>query len=260
MEDLLVDSAAATEAPLLFGGVRAVRSFLQDLLTGVGKAFVLYKGIRHFLQERRRPSSEHPGAGSVYGPRAGTKWTSFASHDHTAFPSPGYYTQISTLADAQENVMEYLHVLSRPMVINHDHDIIWTEAYMDSRVSMVMAPEGQGGPELMEGAVLVQRGQYCASVGGIMKDDDSHLLRALSPPPAPLRAQLPQRPRALPITSPLGTPPPRSFLLCIARFIVPSPLPWKKMFTQVNTLRRPFCAFVLVLPAFPGPEEAMSYL
>ncbi|EMP25370.1 Voltage-dependent calcium channel subunit alpha-2/delta-4 [Chelonia mydas] len=43
-----------------------------------------------------------------------------------------YYTQISTLADVQENVMEYLHVLSRPMVINHDHDIIWTEAYMDS--------------------------------------------------------------------------------------------------------------------------------
>ncbi|ROL43958.1 Voltage-dependent calcium channel subunit alpha-2/delta-4 [Anabarilius grahami] len=34
--------------------------------------------------------------------------------------------------DRKENVMEYLHVLSRPMVINHDHDIIWTEAYMDS--------------------------------------------------------------------------------------------------------------------------------
>ncbi|XP_012371846.2 voltage-dependent calcium channel subunit alpha-2/delta-4 [Octodon degus] len=46
----------------------------------------------------------------------------------------GYFTQISTLADAQENVMEYLHVLSRPMVINHDHDIIWTEAYMDSKL------------------------------------------------------------------------------------------------------------------------------
>ncbi|CAK6978270.1 voltage-dependent calcium channel subunit alpha-2/delta-4-like [Scomber scombrus] len=44
----------------------------------------------------------------------------------------GYYTHISTLADVQENVMEYLHVLSRPMVINHDHDIIWTEAYMDT--------------------------------------------------------------------------------------------------------------------------------
>lgn len=46
----------------------------------------------------------------------------------------GYYTHISTLADVQENVMEYLHVLSRPMVINHDHDIIWTEAYMDTVV------------------------------------------------------------------------------------------------------------------------------
>lgn len=50
------------------------------------------------------------------------------------FPPSGYYTHISTLADVQENVMEYLHVLSRPMVINHDHDIIWTEAYMDTVV------------------------------------------------------------------------------------------------------------------------------
>lgn len=46
----------------------------------------------------------------------------------------GYYTHINTLADVQENVMEYLHVLSRPMVIDHDHDIIWTEAYMDTVV------------------------------------------------------------------------------------------------------------------------------
>lgn len=50
----------------------------------------------------------------------------------------GYYTHVSTLADVQENVMEYLHVLSRPMVINHDHDIIWTEAYMDSVVSILV--------------------------------------------------------------------------------------------------------------------------
>ncbi|XP_076877755.1 voltage-dependent calcium channel subunit alpha-2/delta-4 isoform X2 [Brachyhypopomus gauderio] len=51
----------------------------------------------------------------------------------------GYYTHINTLADVQENVMEYLHVLSRPMVINHDHDIIWTEAYMDSVLFNSMA-------------------------------------------------------------------------------------------------------------------------
>lgn len=54
--------------------------------------------------------------------------------------SSGYYTHISTLADVQENVMEYLHVLSRPMVINHDHDIIWTEAYMDTVVSHSRSP------------------------------------------------------------------------------------------------------------------------
>lgn len=53
--------------------------------------------------------------------------------------SAGYYTHVSTLADVQENVMEYLHVLSRPMVINHDHDIIWTEAYMDSVVSLLLS-------------------------------------------------------------------------------------------------------------------------
>nr|XP_058138314.1 voltage-dependent calcium channel subunit alpha-2/delta-4 [Dasypus novemcinctus] len=51
-----------------------------------------------------------------------------------ACSNKGYYTQISTLADTQENVMEYLHVLSRPMVINHDHDVIWTEAYLDSKL------------------------------------------------------------------------------------------------------------------------------
>lgn len=39
--------------------------------------------------------------------------------------------------------MEYLHVLSRPMVINHDHDIIWTEAYMDSRVCMMRGREAR---------------------------------------------------------------------------------------------------------------------
>lgn len=48
----------------------------------------------------------------------------------------GYFTQISTLADVQENVMEYLHVLSRPKVIDQEHDTVWTEAYIDSTVSL----------------------------------------------------------------------------------------------------------------------------
>ena len=70
-----------------------------------------------------------------------------AFHTHAALPTTGYYTQISTLADTQENVMEYLHVLSRPMVINHDHDIIWTEAYMDSKVSLAAAPSSRSPPQ-----------------------------------------------------------------------------------------------------------------
>lgn len=50
-------------------------------------------------------------------------------------PLAGFFTQISTLADVQENVMEYLHVLSRPKVIDQEHDVVWTEAYIDSTVS-----------------------------------------------------------------------------------------------------------------------------
>ncbi|KAM3848239.1 voltage-dependent calcium channel subunit alpha-2/delta-3 [Vipera latastei] len=49
-----------------------------------------------------------------------------------ACANKGFFTQISTLADVQENVMEYLHVLSRPKVIDQEHDVVWTEAYVDS--------------------------------------------------------------------------------------------------------------------------------
>uniref|UniRef100_A0A3Q2YIU5 Calcium voltage-gated channel auxiliary subunit alpha2delta 3 n=1 Tax=Hippocampus comes TaxID=109280 RepID=A0A3Q2YIU5_HIPCM len=60
-----------------------------------------------------------------------------------ACANKGYFTQISTLADVQENVMEYLHVLSRPKVIDREHDTVWTEAYIDSTLD-----DGQG-PVLM---------------------------------------------------------------------------------------------------------------
>ncbi|KAJ3588536.1 hypothetical protein NHX12_012128, partial [Muraenolepis orangiensis] len=53
-----------------------------------------------------------------------------------ACANKGYFTQISTLADVQENVMEYLHVLSRPKVIDQEHDTVWTEAYVDNTVSL----------------------------------------------------------------------------------------------------------------------------
>uniref|UniRef100_A0A8C6UFI9 Calcium channel, voltage dependent, alpha2/delta subunit 3 n=1 Tax=Neogobius melanostomus TaxID=47308 RepID=A0A8C6UFI9_9GOBI len=59
-----------------------------------------------------------------------------------ACANKGYFSQISTLADVQENVMRYLHVMSRPKVIDHEHDTVWTEAYVDSAVT-------KSGPSLM---------------------------------------------------------------------------------------------------------------
>ncbi|XP_032369981.1 voltage-dependent calcium channel subunit alpha-2/delta-3 isoform X4 [Etheostoma spectabile] len=60
-----------------------------------------------------------------------------------ACANKGYFSQISTLADVQENVMRYLHVMSRPKVIDHEHDTVWTEAYVDS------ALKNKAGPSLM---------------------------------------------------------------------------------------------------------------
>lgn len=63
-------------------------------------------------------------------------WASFHLRSLSSLLPTGYFTQISTLADVQENVMEYLHVLSRPKVIDQEHDTVWTEAYIDSTVSV----------------------------------------------------------------------------------------------------------------------------
>uniref|UniRef100_A0A3Q3J458 VWFA domain-containing protein n=1 Tax=Monopterus albus TaxID=43700 RepID=A0A3Q3J458_MONAL len=60
-----------------------------------------------------------------------------------ACANKGYFSQISTLADVQENVMRYLHVMSRPKVIDHKHDTVWTEAYVDSALN------DKAGPSLM---------------------------------------------------------------------------------------------------------------
>ncbi|MEQ2264474.1 Voltage-dependent calcium channel subunit alpha-2/delta-3, partial [Xenotaenia resolanae] len=66
-----------------------------------------------------------------------------------ACANKGYFTQISTLADVQENVMEYLHVLSRPKVIDQEHDTVWTEAYIDSTLPQAQKLEDGQGPVLM---------------------------------------------------------------------------------------------------------------
>ncbi|XP_060787657.1 voltage-dependent calcium channel subunit alpha-2/delta-3 [Neoarius graeffei] len=66
-----------------------------------------------------------------------------------ACTNKGYFTQISTLADVQENVMEYLHVLSRPKVIDQEHDVVWTEAYIDNTLPQAQKLEDSQGPVLM---------------------------------------------------------------------------------------------------------------
>ncbi|XP_077948013.1 voltage-dependent calcium channel subunit alpha-2/delta-3 [Gasterosteus aculeatus] len=66
-----------------------------------------------------------------------------------ACANKGYFSQISTLADVQENVMRYLHVMSRPKVIDHEHDTVWTEAYVDSALSQAHKLKDKAGPRLM---------------------------------------------------------------------------------------------------------------
>uniref|UniRef100_A0A1A7ZGY7 Calcium channel, voltage dependent, alpha2/delta subunit 3 n=1 Tax=Nothobranchius furzeri TaxID=105023 RepID=A0A1A7ZGY7_NOTFU len=65
-----------------------------------------------------------------------------------ACANKGYFSQISTLADVQENVMRYLHVMSRPKVIDHEHDTVWTEAYVDSALTHAYKLNDKSGPSL----------------------------------------------------------------------------------------------------------------
>ncbi|XP_071808391.1 voltage-dependent calcium channel subunit alpha-2/delta-3-like isoform X2 [Asterias amurensis] len=44
----------------------------------------------------------------------------------------GYYTRIGAIADVEENASKYIHVLSRPMVIEQHHITVWTNVYMDT--------------------------------------------------------------------------------------------------------------------------------
>ncbi|XP_053385915.1 voltage-dependent calcium channel subunit alpha-2/delta-3-like isoform X2 [Mercenaria mercenaria] len=48
-----------------------------------------------------------------------------------ACANKGYYSHISTLADVQENVQNYIKVMSRQMVIDRYRNKIWTPIYLD---------------------------------------------------------------------------------------------------------------------------------
>lgn len=52
----------------------------------------------------------------------------------------GYYVHLSTLAEVREQVLHYIPVMARPLVLGGvEHPIIWTQAYADVIVSNLMS-------------------------------------------------------------------------------------------------------------------------
>ena len=49
-----------------------------------------------------------------------------------ACDNQGFYVHLSDLAEVREQVLNYIPVMARPLVLKkHDHPIIWTEVYAD---------------------------------------------------------------------------------------------------------------------------------
>lgn len=48
----------------------------------------------------------------------------------------GYYVHLSTLAEVREQVLQYIPVVSRPLVLNRTHHpVLWSQVYADVVVS-----------------------------------------------------------------------------------------------------------------------------
>ena len=48
----------------------------------------------------------------------------------------GYFTHVTTLAEVKEQVLKYIPVMARPMVMNRlNHTLQWTGVYADVEVS-----------------------------------------------------------------------------------------------------------------------------
>jgi len=48
----------------------------------------------------------------------------------------GYYTHVSTLSEVQEQVLKYIPVMARPMVMYQRHEVTWTPVYADIAVKL----------------------------------------------------------------------------------------------------------------------------
>lgn len=56
---------------------------------------------------------------------------------HVLYLFPGYYVHLSTMAEVREQVLQYVPVMARPMVLGKSvHPVIWTPVYADVTVSL----------------------------------------------------------------------------------------------------------------------------
>lgn len=60
----------------------------------------------------------------------------------------GYFARVTSLAEVREQVLKYIPILSRPMVMyQKDHPLLWTPAYVDVAVSSVVLPSSIRAPD-----------------------------------------------------------------------------------------------------------------
>ena len=58
--------------------------------------------------------------------------------------SSGYFTHVTTLAEVKEQVLKYIPVMARPLVLlREQHPIRWTGVYADIEVSINYLPQFQ---------------------------------------------------------------------------------------------------------------------
>ena len=62
----------------------------------------------------------------------------YANYNWVYYDILGYFTHVTTLAEVKEQVLKYIPVMARPMVMYREkHPIQWTGVYADIEVSVV---------------------------------------------------------------------------------------------------------------------------
>ncbi len=51
------------------------------------------------------------------------------------FVHAGYFAHVRTMSEVQEQVLKYLPVMARPLVMSQNRQVMWTGVYADMAVS-----------------------------------------------------------------------------------------------------------------------------